>query len=551
MNSLKGFGAIAVLATIVLALSLVTRVHLVVVVVTTGMIISFTATYIAAIIRYRRDRFIASGGQSAYAWDGTAGPRPNARRRVHPALVIALVLVVLGAGGAFYGVWKLHPSNSGLAQAAGRASASVLTVKYRTDTPPTAPVARPWLEVVNTSANPVALRDVKLRYYFKADDGVAYAANCVQTALLCSNITESIGKMLSPTPEAKSYLEVGFTAGAGTLAPGQTSQGIGLQLYRLDHKPLNQANDRSFNAAVAQYAPSNLVTAYVDGVLGWGDEPSSQEPAPSASAPQAAAAPTTGVIFDNFHYTGYADPALAANGWGGRTGKGGPGIADTWSTAGISFPADDTAQGGQALQLQLTSDGTQQGTQQTELLSTRPIFRTGTLAARIYFTDKPTDGPNGDHINETFAPISPSAASTNYSELDYEYMPNGGWGAPGPRLDTTSWRSSKQGDRATSHQNNHLAGWHIMMITAVNGTVTYSVDGHTVFTSNGKTFPREQMQVHFSTWLVDLPFGGQRTWSMRVNWFYQADSAMSMTEVQSAVDALYASGINHINTVAG
>jgi hypothetical protein len=104
MNSLKGFGAIAVLATIVLALSLVTRVHLVVVVVTTGMIISFTATYIAAIIRYRRDRFIASGGQSAYAWDGTAGPRPNARRRVHPALVIALVLVVLGAGGAFYGV---------------------------------------------------------------------------------------------------------------------------------------------------------------------------------------------------------------------------------------------------------------------------------------------------------------------------------------------------------------------------------------------------------------------------------------------------------------
>ncbi|MBO0881027.1 MAG: glycoside hydrolase family 16 protein, partial [Mycobacterium sp.] len=332
--------------------------------------------------------------------------------------------------------------------------------------------------------------------------------------------------------------------------PGQTSQGIALQLYRLDHKPLDQANDRSFNAAVAQYTPSKLVTAYVEGVLDWGEEPSSQEPLPAASTGPAVV-PSTGIAFDNFHYTGYDDPALAANGWGGRSGKGGPGIPDTWSTDGITFPADDTAQGGQTLQLQLSSDGTKQGTHQSELVGTRNTFRTGTLAARVYFTDKPVDGPNGDHINETFAPISPSAASANYSELDYEYMPNGGWGAPGPRLDTTSWRSSKQGDRATSHQNNHLAGWHILMITAIDGTVTYSVDGQTVFTSNGKTFPREQMQIHFSTWLVDLPFTGQRTWSMRVNWVFQASGAMSVTDVQKAVDALYASGIDHVNTVVG
>jgi hypothetical protein len=550
MNSLKGFGAVAVLASISLTVSLVTRVHLVVVLVTAGMVVSLTATFIASTVRYHRDRVIAEGGDPAYAFPGSAGWRPGLRHLVRPPIVVAVVLVVVGAAGAVYGVWRLNGPHYGVTQAAGRAPATVLTVRYRTDTPATAPVAKPWLEVVNTSASPVALRDVKLRYYFRADDGVSYAANCVQAALKCSNITESIGKMASPTAQAKSYLELGFTADAGSLAPGQTSQGIGLQLYRLDHKPLDQANDRSFNPAVAQYAPSTLVTAYVGGVLDWGEEPSSQERAPGPAA-TLAAVPPAGIIFDNFHYTGNDDPALTANGWRVRAGDGGPGISDTWSADGVSFPADEAAQGGQALQLRLTTDGTKQGTRQAELVSTANTFRTGTLAARIYFTDKPVDGPNGDHINESFAPISPSAASPNYSELDYEYMPNGGWGAPGPRLDTTSWRSSKDGDRVTSHQNNHLAGWHILMLTAVDGTVTYSIDGRTVFTSNGKTFPREDMDIHFTSWLVDLPFGGQRTWDMRVNWVYEATGAMSVTDVQKAVDGLYASGVDYVNTTAG
>jgi hypothetical protein len=468
------------------------------------------------------------------------------------------VVTVLGAAGSLYGLrhgdipWvrvSVKPA------AAGPAAAIPLTVRYRTDTPPNAPVGKPWLEVINNSASTVDLRDVTLRYYFDAD-ATAYGANCTQTALRCSNITEAIGVPASPVPRANRYLQVGFASGAGALAPGQTSQAIGLQLYRMDHRELDQTHDRSFDATITHYAPSRLVTAYVGGVLSWGTEPnpqsqSTQRTSPATRTP-AVTPPPTGVMFDNFHYTGPDDPALAANGWHARTEAGGPGMSHgTWSPASISFPADTTAQGGQALQLRLSTDGTPQGTRQAELTTTRSTFFKGTLAARIFFTDQPTDGPNGDHINESLATISSSPKSPNYSELDYEYMPNGGWGAPGPRLDMTSWRSAKAGDRVTQHLNQHLAGWHIVMLTAVDGVVTYSIDGRKVFSSDGASFPREGMQIHLSAWLVDLPFTKQRSWDMRVNWlYYRADQAMSVSDVQKAVGGFYASGINYTDTLS-
>jgi len=465
-------------------------------------------------------------------------------RSSHRWLSLLMVMVVLAAGVVLYGVWR----TTNAAQPAG--GSPLLTVRYRTDTPATAPIGRPWLEVINTSSQPVALHKVTLRYYFSDDDSAGYAANCLQTALRCSNVTQVVSAMSHPAPTATHYLRVGFTSAAGTLEPGQTSQGIGLQLYRLDHEDLDQADDRSFDPALIHYAPSTRVTGYVDGVLFWGEEPDAAPPAasPRPSNASALTAPA-GTLFDNFHYTDVADPAVTANGWQARTDGGGPGIASTWSADAISFPANRKAQGGQVLQLQVTTDGTRQGTQQAELIGIDNTFLTGTIAVRIHFTDQPADGRNGDHIIESFCTISPKSTSERYNELDFEYQPNGGWGAPGPKLDTTSWRSATRGDRTTRALHRHLAGWHTLMITAVDGTVTYSVDGRPVFRSSGKTFPREPMRIHLNTWLVDLPFAGQRTWNMQVNWIYSvAGKAVRVAEVQSAVDGFYSNGINYINT---
>lgn len=88
-----------------------------------------------------------------------------------------------------------------------------------------------------------------------------------------------------------------------------------------------------------------------------------------------------------------------------------------------------------------------------------------------------------------------------------------------------------------------------MMITAVDGVATYSVDGHKLFSSGGRYFPRQNMSINFNTWFVDLPFTGPRSWDMQVNWFYyKAGKAQSLEDVQKAVKGLYGSGTHYINT---
>ncbi|MFD4738018.1 glycoside hydrolase family 16 protein [Streptomyces virginiae] len=278
-------------------------------------------------------------------------------------------------------------------------------------------------------------------------------------------------------------------------------------------------------------------------------------PGDDAAGPAASASPTPsgppGTLFDSFHYSGSDDSSLAAHGWEVRTGGGGPGIKDTWSTAGAGFPADTTAQGGRVLRLQSSTDGTKQGTQQVEVQGTGKNLFTGTYAARVHFTDKPASGRNGDHVVQAFFPISPSDASADYSELDFEYLPNGGWGSAGPRLDTVSWYKADPPDRVSHTLKQRTEGWHILMVTAVNGTVTYSLDGKTLFTSSGTYVPREKMDLHFSNWFIDTPAtGGPRTWDMKVNWvYYKADEALSRADVQKTVDGFYSAGTHYINTV--
>jgi hypothetical protein len=283
--------------------------------------------------------------------------------------------------------------------------------------------------------------------------------------------------------------------------------------------------------------------------------PSRTGAAPSAAAARTPSASTrrpatSGLLFDAFHYTGPSDPALQAHGWQVRTSAGGPGISSTWSSSGVSFPSVASAQGGQALQLQVRTDGTRPGTTQSELRSTQSSFQNGTYAARVYFTDGPAVGENGDHINESFYTISPSTTITPYSELDYEYLPNGGWGDPRSVLDTVSWHSTAQGDRVYHPQYTRLHGWHLLTITAQDGRTTYALDGNTIFSNDAAHSPRGPMDVEFSTWLIDLPFTGDRTWNMQVNWFYyQAGKAQTLQQVQTAVSHYYTSGTYYLNTL--
>ncbi|AMW13522.1 hydrolase [Streptomyces qaidamensis] len=474
-----------------------------------------------------------------------ASPRRRTpRRRVWPKIRLLLLVVVVAAGGtALYPVWK-----------AANPDPPELKVRYRTDTPATAPAAKPSLEVFNDTDKPLPLSDVTLRYWFTADGSASYAFNCVNAVFGCSNVAGRIVAMDKPTDTADHYLEVRFTAAAGDLKPGANSKGIDLQLFRTDHKKLKQSDDRSFDAEMTSYKEAEKVTAYKRGVLAWGEEPdgtkaSDEKKTAAKSTPGPLPAPPAGVLFDDFTYQGPKDPALFKHGWLVRTSKGGPGVENTWSAKGVSFPTAEGAHaGGQVLNLRASTDGTKAGTRQASLGTAASKFRDGTYAARIHFSDEPTTGDAGDHVNQTFYTIG--GTGSKYSELDNEYMPNGGWGRPGPKLDTVTWYDHKTNDRVYETTNKSLDSWHTVLIRVKDGVVAYWLDGEKLFLSNGKYAPRADMSVNFNHWFIDLPFKGERAWDMKVDWlYYNANDTLSAKQVQSAVEDFTDEGVNYFDTV--
>ena len=433
-------------------------------------------------------------------------------------------------------------------------TASALTVDYKTTSASaSASEIDPWLEVVNTGSSPLALNSVTLRYYFTADTTGSYTFQCAWAVPGCANLTGTVVAMADPTPTADHYLQITFGPGAGTLQPGANSGDLQLRLYRSDWQNVNQANDYSFNASDSAYTAWNQVTGYVGGNLAWGLEPgggstSSASPSGSPSPSSSASTPPSGTMFDDFSYTGPSDPNLAAHDWKVRTGAGGPGVQNSWSANGVSFPTDASAQGGHAMDLTATTDGTTAGTTQAEIDTVQQKFFEGTYAARVYFNDAPTSGTNGDHVNETFYAITPD--NSLYSEDDFEYLPNGGWGGPANSMYTTTWYSADAMDRVTNDTIGSLQGWHTLVATVAGGTVTYSIDGKQVFSSTGKYYPREAMTIDFNEWFIDLPFTGARSWDERVNWVYFAKGvAQSPTDVQNAVNGYYSAGTHFTDTV--
>lgn len=89
-----------------------------------------------------------------------------------------------------------------------------------------------------------------------------------------------------------------------------------------------------------------------------------------------------------------------------------------------------------------------------------------------------------------------------------------------------------------------------MVIAAVDGRTTCSLDGRKFFTSGSRYFPREAMTINLSTWFVDLPFKGPRSWEMKADWlYYQAGKAVSVADAEKAAAGFAADGVPYLNTL--
>jgi hypothetical protein len=191
------------------------------------------------------------------------------KRRVVLAVIVLLAIV-------------LHPVPT--LSAAPQTQAATLKVQYRAaDTNAGDNQIKPHFNIVNTGGSSVPLSELKMRYWFTREGAAGQSYNCDWTALpgICANVTGAFVQVSPARPGADFYLEVGFTAGAGSIAPGGQSGEIQNRINKSDWSSYAETDDHSYDPTKTAFADWSNVTLYRNGTLVWGAEPGGGTPLPT------------------------------------------------------------------------------------------------------------------------------------------------------------------------------------------------------------------------------------------------------------------------------
>jgi hypothetical protein len=264
------------------------------------------------------------------------------------------------------------------------------------------------------------------------------------------------------------------------------------------------------------------------------------------------------ILFDDFSYADRKE--LTRHGWIVRTVAGWPGVPGaTWWKEGVSFLKDPDEPRNRVLRMVSSTDGTGAGANQTQICQQRKYLE-GTYAARVRFTDNPLSGPGGDQMVESFYTISPLKApmDPDYSELDFEYLPNGGWGISGPTLYGTTWETFSpepnwKKDNVFDIISGTQAGWHILVTQVADGKVKYFVDGKQLAEHGDRFYPESLMSINFNLWFIKDGLTKEqsvRRYNEDIDWvFHEAKTALTPEEVETKVTALRRRSIKFRDTV--
>lgn len=268
----------------------------------------------------------------------------------------------------------------------------------------------------------------------------------------------------------------------------------------------------------------------------------------------AVAAPT---LFDDFNYYSSKE-AFQRNGWIMRTEAGWPGVPGAiWADNVAIGVADPDEPANRLVRMTAETDGSV--TRQAQFCHQRKYFE-GTYAARVRWHDGPISGPDGDQIVETLYTISPLKAplDPDYSELDFEYLPNGGWGSGELTLFATTWETFHpepkwlQINTSRAVQGSR-AGWHTLTLQVANGSATYFIDDEQLATHGGPYYPEEPMSINFNLWFIRdqlVKSNAARSYQQDVDWvFHEAGSVLSPADVRAKVAGLRKAGTRFTDTV--
>jgi len=254
-------------------------------------------------------------------------------------------------------------------------------------------------------------------------------------------------------------------------------------------------------------------------------------------------------MFDDFSYDTSSDEGLGEMGWSIKeTTSEGPGpMGATWSKDNVTFETDSENPNNKLARLTSSTDGTVAGTNEAEIVSQRKFFE-GTYAARIRFSDTPVEGAakDGDAVVQTFFSITPLDfdLDPNYSECDFEYLPNGGWGGP-PLMYETTWETYQNDPwlqvRDYSTQEPSFEGWHDLVFTVKDGHVSYYIDGILVADHTDQNYPEGPMTINFNQWFssISAEITGTRIYQEDIDWVYFAEDVALTTDQVKAVVSRY------------
>lgn len=297
------------------------------------------------------------------------------------------------------------------------------------------------------------------------------------------------------------------------------------------------------------------------------------------SLAQTAAAQTEQILFDDFSYTNTTQ--LANNGWRLRTWEGGPGLANgTWSTNNIVFVNDPAAPTNKFMRLKASTNvngsnivnnrATVGGVSQAEVARVEQIYKNGTWATRMYFNDAPSTGPDGDTVIETFFGLTDYIEGAEpYSEIDFEYLPNGGWwtGSAVPSMWSGTYRIvdwADESNHGVTRTQGSLQGWHTLVMQVQDGHIAFYIDGAYQTSFSGAVAPDHPMYLMFQLWISNDCFdaacnkrgyvnsNSYREYFEDVDWVYfERNNVVPATEIPRKVANLRAAGTSYIQTVSG
>lgn len=278
---------------------------------------------------------------------------------------------------------------------------------------------------------------------------------------------------------------------------------------------------------------------------------------PLAEIPTASNTEESQILFDDFSYSTHDE--MTSNGWVVRSGSGWPGVSGaTFRAENVSFveypdPADN-----RLLRMTSSTDGTPENTFQTQICHQRKYLE-GTYAARVRFSDQPVSGVDGDQVVQTFYTITPylEPLDPDYSEMDYEYLPNGGWGSGDLSFYVTTWETVQiepwNADNTGNSVQGSLAGWHTLVTQVTGGTVRYFVDGTLIAQHGGGYYPDALMSINFNLWFIEgglVQTDGVRQYEEDIDWvFHEAGVLLMPDEVTAKVNQFRNTSVKFTDTV--